>query len=96
VPPFPWVFQGLPDKKFDWHFVLVAQIPSSWPTIIDVGKYRLHPQDGRTILRNICSCLLVATAYQFGRLESKNIILIKCNITIIIILRPLSFYVGIL
>ena len=27
VPPFSWVFQGLPDKKFDWQFVLVAQIP---------------------------------------------------------------------
>jgi len=27
VPPFSWVFQGLPDKKSDWQFVLVAQIP---------------------------------------------------------------------
>ena len=27
VSPFSWVFQGLPDKKFDWQFVLVAQIP---------------------------------------------------------------------
>jgi len=27
VPPFSWVFQGLPDKKFDWQFVLVLQIP---------------------------------------------------------------------
>jgi hypothetical protein len=27
VPPFSWVFQGLSDKKFDWQFVLVAQIP---------------------------------------------------------------------
>ena len=27
VPPFSWVFQGLPHKKFDWQFVLVAQIP---------------------------------------------------------------------
>ena len=26
VPPFFWVFQGLPDKNFDWQFVLVAQI----------------------------------------------------------------------
>ena len=27
VPPFSWVFQGLPDKTLDWQFVLVAQIP---------------------------------------------------------------------
>ena len=27
VPPFPWAFQGLPNKKFYWQFVLVAQIP---------------------------------------------------------------------
>ena len=27
VPPFSWVFQGIPDKKFHWQFVLVAQIP---------------------------------------------------------------------
>ena len=27
VPPFSWVFQGLPDKKYDWQFVLVAQNP---------------------------------------------------------------------
>ena len=27
MPPFSWVFQGLPNKKFDWQFVLVAQIP---------------------------------------------------------------------
>ena len=27
VSPFSWVFQGLPDKNFDWQFVLVAQIP---------------------------------------------------------------------
>jgi len=27
VPPFFSVFQGLPDKKYDWQFVLVAQIP---------------------------------------------------------------------
>ena len=27
VPPFSWIFQGLPDGKFDWQFVLVAQIP---------------------------------------------------------------------
>ena len=27
VPPFSWLFQGRPDKKFDWQFVLVAQIP---------------------------------------------------------------------
>ena len=27
VPLFSWVFQGLPDKKCDWQFFLVAQIP---------------------------------------------------------------------
>ena len=27
VPLFSWVFQGIPDNKFDWQFVLVAQIP---------------------------------------------------------------------
>jgi len=27
MPPFSRVFQGLPHKKFDWQFVLVAQIP---------------------------------------------------------------------
>ena len=27
VPPFFWVFQRLPDKNFDWQFVLVAHIP---------------------------------------------------------------------
>ena len=27
VSPFSLVFQGLPDKKFEWQFVLVAQIP---------------------------------------------------------------------
>ena len=30
VPPFSWVFRGPPDKKFDWQFVLVAQIPCGW------------------------------------------------------------------
>jgi hypothetical protein len=27
MPPFSWVFPGLPDKNFDWQIVLVAQIP---------------------------------------------------------------------
>ena len=27
VPSFSWVFQGISDKRFDWQFVLVAQIP---------------------------------------------------------------------
>ena len=27
VPPFSWFLEGLSDKKFDWEFVLVAQIP---------------------------------------------------------------------
>ena len=43
MPPFSWVFQGLPDKEFDWQFVLVAQIPcgrspdcQKKPTCIDL------------------------------------------------------------
>jgi len=27
MSPLSWVFQGLPDKNFDWQFVLLAQIP---------------------------------------------------------------------
>ena len=39
VPPFSWVFQGVPDKKFDWQFVLVAQIPCGWSSDCQKTKW---------------------------------------------------------
>jgi len=43
VPPFSWFFQGLPDKKFDWQLVLVAQIPCGRST--DCQKTKEHRFD---------------------------------------------------
>ena len=37
--PFSWVFQGFPDKKFDWQFVLVAQIPCGRPPDCQKNKW---------------------------------------------------------
>ena len=42
VPPFSWVFQGLPDKKFDWQFVLVAQNPCGRSPDYKKNKWALN------------------------------------------------------
>ena len=39
VPPFSWVFQGIPDKKFDWQFVLLVHIPSGWSPDCQQNKW---------------------------------------------------------
>jgi len=66
VPPFSWVFQGLPDKKCDWQFVLVAQIPCGRSP--DLKKSEQRPDIGFAHSRflgtgTVCSVPLPTLAF---------------------------------